>query len=241
MSSILEDRYLDDGQAPNFIVTNYVGDIETAAGAAIVSALPITKLSTGRFRVTNPGTETGHVVLRFREVATGSILKVPADYVLRNDGTAHYPTDAQMLADIAAVKTDTTTLLARITSTLFTGITSLAQWLGLIAGKQVGNATARTELRATGAGAGTYDETTDSLEKLQADVAALWTTALTESYAADGAAGTPAQILYLIQQAITEFSINSTTKTIKKLDGLTTAATETLDDASSPTSITRAT
>jgi hypothetical protein len=48
--------------------------------------------------------------------------------------------------------------------TLFSGITSLAQWLGLIAGKQVGNGTARTELRATGAGSGTFDETVDSLE-----------------------------------------------------------------------------
>ena len=68
-----------------------------------------------------------------------------------------------------------------------------------------------------------------------------WTTAITESYAADGAAGTPAQLMYLIQQAITEFAISSTTKTIKKLDGSTTAATETLDDATTPTSITRAT
>ena len=45
----------------------------------------------------------------------------------------------------------------------FTGITSVAEWLGLIAGKQVGDTTARTEIRATGAGAGTFDETTDSV------------------------------------------------------------------------------
>lgn len=70
---------------------------------------------------------------------------------------------------------------------------------------------------------------------------ATWTTAITESYAASGAAGTPAQILYMIQQAIMEFSIASTTKTIKKLDGSTTAATGTLNDAASPTAITRAT
>lgn len=62
---------------------------------------------------------------------------------------------------------ETDALLARITSTLFTGITSLAEWLGLIAGKQTGNSTARTELRATGAGSGTYDETTDSQEAIR--------------------------------------------------------------------------
>lgn len=60
-----------------------------------------------------------------------------------------------------------TTLLTRIPAALFSGITSLAQWLGLLGGKQVGNTTARTEMRATGAGSGTFDETTDSQEALR--------------------------------------------------------------------------
>lgn len=77
------------------------------------------------------------------------------------------PAGASVSADVAAVKTDTGNLVTRITSTLFSGITSLAQWLGLLAGKQAGNATARTELRATGAGAGTFDETTDSQEAIR--------------------------------------------------------------------------
>lgn len=67
------------------------------------------------------------------------------------------------------------------------------------------------------------------------------TTAMTESYNTDGAAPTPAQALMLIMQALTEVSISGTTMTIKKLDGSTTAATLTLDDASTPTSKTRAT
>lgn len=62
-------------------------------------------------------------------------------------------------------------------SGIFTGITSLAQWLGLIAGKQTGNSTARTEIRATGAGSGTFDETTDSQEALRDRGDAAWTTA----------------------------------------------------------------
>lgn len=66
------------------------------------------------------------------------------------------------------------------------------------------------------------------------------TVAMTESYAADGAAPTPAQALFLIQQHLTEFSIVVTTWTTKKLDGTTTAATFTLNDASAPTSMTRA-
>lgn len=66
------------------------------------------------------------------------------------------------------------------------------------------------------------------------------TAALTESYAADGVAPTFTQAIYLIMQALTEFSISGTTLTIKKLDGSTTAATGTLNSATTPTSITRA-
>jgi len=67
------------------------------------------------------------------------------------------------------------------------------------------------------------------------------TTQMTESYAADGVAPTLAQSLFLTQQALTEFAISGTTTTVKKLDGSTTAATLTLDSATAPTSVTRAT
>lgn len=86
------------------------------------------------------------------------------------------PAGASIAADIAAVKTDTGNLVTRISSTLFSGITSLAQWLGLMAGNQTGNSTARTELRATGAGGGTYDETADSLEAIRARGDVAWGT-----------------------------------------------------------------
>lgn len=64
--------------------------------------------------------------------------------------------------------------------------------------------------------------------------------ALTEAYAADGAAATPAQLLYMIWAMLAERSVSSTTVTVKKLDGSTNAMTFTLNDASNPTSITRA-
>ena len=74
-----------------------------------------------------------------------------------------------------------------------------------------------------------------------AAVADIWsTTALAESYASDGSTGTPAQLMYMIQQATTEFAISGTSLTVKKVDGSTTAGVWTLDDASAPTSRTRA-
>ena len=74
-----------------------------------------------------------------------------------------------------------------------------------------------------------------------AAVADIWsTTAIAESYASDGSTGTPAQLLYMIQQATTEFAISGTSLTVKQIDGSTTAGVWTLDDASAPTSRTRA-
>ncbi len=67
------------------------------------------------------------------------------------------------------------------------------------------------------------------------------TTQMTESYAADNVAPTLAQAMFLVQQMLTEFSISGVTLSAKKLDGSTTAATFTLNSATSPTSITRAT
>jgi len=49
------------------------------------------------------------------------------------------------------------------------------------------------------------------------------------------------QLLYMIQALLSEKSISGTTLTAKKLDGTTTAGTFTLNDATTPTAITRAT
>lgn len=64
---------------------------------------------------------------------------------------------------------------------------------------------------------------------------------LTESYSADGTAPTVEQALFLVMQFLYERAVTSTTVTVKKLDGSTPAATLTLNDATSPTSITRVT
>lgn len=98
-------------------------------------------------------------------VGTAQVSVSNCDY--RRTNTSGTIIEAPPADYVTSIKTDTTTLLSRITSSLFTGITSLAQWLGLLAGKQTGNSTARTEIRATGAGSGTYDETTDSQEAIR--------------------------------------------------------------------------
>ena len=65
------------------------------------------------------------------------------------------------------------------------------------------------------------------------------TVTMTEAYAADGAAATPAQALYEILAFLEERTISGTTITCKKRDGSTTALTLTMNSATQPTSTTR--
>jgi len=67
------------------------------------------------------------------------------------------------------------------------------------------------------------------------------TTALTESYAADGSEATLSQLLYQVWSVMNSLKFVSTTGTSRKLDGTTTAMTFTIDDATTPTDINRAT
>ena len=83
---------------------------------------------------------------------------------------------------------------------------------------------------------------------VSADIAALndvsvsdvLTTQMTEAYAADGTAPTIAQALFQILSFLQERDVSGTTLTCKRLDGSTTSMTFTLNDGTSPTSITRA-
>jgi len=70
---------------------------------------------------------------------------------------------------------------------------------------------------------------------------AVATTAMTEAYSTDGSTMTPAQAAYEILALLSEFAVSGVTLTTKRRDGTTTAATYTLDSATAPTSITRAT
>lgn len=65
------------------------------------------------------------------------------------------------------------------------------------------------------------------------------TVAMTEAYSTDGAAPTPVQALFQLTQYNQDRAIASTTMTVKKLDGSTQAMVIDLDDATTPTSVSR--
>lgn len=128
--------------------------------------------------------------------------------------------DLATQASIAGVQSDTNDIQTRLPAVLVGGRMD----------SSVGAAAADT-LTASALATDAVNEIADGVRARQ----------LTESYAADGVAPTLEQALLLIQQMLTEMSIAGTTMTIKKLDGTTTAATLTLNDATTPTSVTRAT
>ena len=86
---------------------------------------------------------------------------------------------------------------------------------------------------------GTFGEKVNA-ELDSASRAAILTQEIVESYPADATAPTLAQAVMLTLQHLQQKSVSGTTVTIKKLDKSTTAATYTLDSATDPTSITRA-
>lgn len=65
------------------------------------------------------------------------------------------------------------------------------------------------------------------------------TTAMTEAYAANGAAPTPVEAIFAIHQYLMQFGITTTSYNVKKLDNTTAAFTVTLDDATTPSAAAR--
>ncbi len=155
------------GVGQSRLITDYVGATDTAT----VSAWQTTPSGTITYKIISDTAASGGSAPTAAEVADA----------VWDEATSGHTTSGtfgeQLKTDVDAILVDTTTLVSRITSALFSGITSMAQWLGLIAGKQTGNSTARTEVRATGAGSGTFDETTDSQEAIRDRGDAAWTTA----------------------------------------------------------------
>lgn len=92
---------------------------------------------------------------------------------------------------------------------------------------------------AVGSVTGLTASNLDAAITSRATPAQILTTALTESYAANGAAPTLAQAQFALHQMLMQFVISGTSLTVKKLDNATTAFVVTLDDATNPTSAVR--
>jgi hypothetical protein len=155
------------------VPANFTKQVIDSAGLVDATAVKIgpsgsgtaqTAKDLGALNVTNLNTLAGHdpgeTIMGATDLGTGSGL-----------------TSLASASALSTLQGNVTTLLGRVTSTLFSGITSLAEWLGLLAGKQAGDSTALSEIKATGAGSGTYDPTTDSQEAIRDRGDSAWPTA----------------------------------------------------------------
>ncbi len=165
--------------------------------------------------------------------------------------------------DVAAVKTDTTATLIDTGTTLPNQIDNLND---IAATEIVSNGaittlsgavvnvdlvdvtTTNTDMRGTdgantvvpdNAGIAANGVAIDALQDIS--VTDILTTQMVESYAADGVAPSLAQGIFLTMQNLQDYSYAGTTQTVRRIDGSSTAATYTLDDAINPTSKTRTT
>lgn len=139
-----------------------------------------------------------------------------------------------------AVATDLATELAALNANTGTGVGAYDNAADSLT--TLGDKTSTTNSTLGTAGAGLTNLGDTRIAHLDRDISAILTTALTQSYATAGSAPTAAQVLFILQQMLAgNFSITGTTITVYKLDGSTVAATFTLNDASSPTAMSRAT
>jgi hypothetical protein len=137
---------------------------------------------------------------------------------------------------------DIDTLLARLDAAITTRMatTHIAATAGKVDGVAlVDTTTTNTDMRGTD---GANTTTPPAATAIRAEIdsnSTLLTAALAESYAANGSAGSAAQLLYAIHQMLMQFGISGTTIDVKKLDNSTTAFEVTLDDDTTPTSAAR--
>jgi len=185
------------------------------------------------------------------ELFSGSTVVAASEVVLTAETATFVCVDAVNVVQISGDAVAADSLESQYDGTGLTGDTYPATQAEIAALNDPSAAAIRAEIDSNSTQlaaivADTNELQTDDIPGLIAalnnlSAADILTTALTESYSADGAAPTLTQAVMLILQHLSESSISGTTKTVKKLDGSTTAATFTLDDATTPTSVTRAT
>lgn len=224
-----------DSQTVSFIAATFrIVAAENTAGTSVVDVGRINNVSTSSVTTINAhqGTTAANTA------QTGD-----------NYARLGAPVGASISADIAGVQSDTNDIQTRLPAALDANgfmKADVEDWKGATAPAMTGDAYARL---GAPSGASVSADIAANLAALlviddyvDTEVAAIYAvcvSALTESYAANGVAPTLTQAIMAIHQHLMEFAISGTSYTVKKLDSATTAYVATLDDGTSPTSMTR--
>lgn len=221
--------------------TTLPGVLGTPAGADLATDIAAVKSDTAAIL-----TDTGTTLETHLTDIKGATFNGTTDSLeaIRNRGDAAWITatgfSTHSAADVWSVATRTLTA-----STNFNDVSATDVWAAatrtLTANTNLNDLDAAGVRSALGMASANLDTQIAALPTASENATATLTTQMTEAYAADGTAPTLAQAMFQTMQFLHESSVSGTTVTIKGLDGSTSKMTFTLDDATTPTSITRAT
>ena len=211
--------------------------------------------SDGWYATTFDTTDTATVgILKLNVHQPANMLPVWETFYIveENIYDAIFGASAALGTDLASILTDTgTTLPALLPTALVSGridadVGAKTGNVALSAQEKLDvNTEADTALTDYDAPTKTEMDTAHALlatpAQVNTEVDSAFTTSLADSVPSDGTIPTREQALYMTVQFLLERAVSSTTVTVKKVDGSTTLMTLTLDDATNPTSITRAT
>lgn len=210
-----------DGSAFTGSVTVYVtGDAGTQAVGSVGSGA-CTHEGNGYHTYAPAQAETNYDLVAFTFIGTGAIpatLQIETSFPQTGDAFARLgaPAGASVSVDVAAVKAQTEAIEAD-TQDL------------------------QTQIGTDGAGLTNMPWNASWDAQVQSEVDDALDTVISDSVPAAGSRPTLRQAALMIMRKLYYRSVSGTTETIKKEDGSTASMTCTLDSATTPTSITRAT
>lgn len=184
---------------------------------------------------TQIGTQTASAsgTVTFPNATLASTTNITAGTITTVTNLTNAPTSGDFTATMkTSLNSSTPTSVTTVTGNVNGSVGSVTGAVGSVTG-------------AVGSVTGAVGSVTGSIGSLgttaKTDVStAVLTTQMTEAYSALHTAPTLAQAMFEVRGILAENNVASTTVTVKKVDGSTTAETFTINDATSPTSITRA-
>ena len=227
--------HLTGGSAGYIIGTNLDATVGTRATQASVNTIDdfldteiatiVTQTTAASIR-TAIGMATGNLDTQLGTLATATALATLDDFVDTEVATIVSQTTASSIRSaVGLASANLDTQLSTI-DTVVDSILDDTGTAGVIVASLAANSVTASALA------------TDAAAEI---ATAVLTTQMTESYRATNAAPTLAQAQFELIAHMGESAISSTTKTLKKIDGSTTAKTYTLDSATTPTAITETT
>lgn len=226
----------ESGKRYSVYVTATVGGITGRDGIGEFEVLAV-DLNTGVASVTGAvGSVTGSVTVGTNNDKTGYSLS----------GTQTFNVTGNITGNLSGSVGSVTGAVGSVTGSVGSVVGLTAANLDVAVSTRLATASYTAPLDAAGTrsavglASANLDAQFDALPTAAEIVSAIMADVITESYRANGAAPTLPQFMSEVLAHLGEASISGTTKTIKKFDRTTTAETYTLDSATSPTSITRA-